>query len=114
MPPKSDVEKRLEEGILNQRAFLFLYKNEEVKRPEAGLFEQGEARARADVDALRASYGDDSLEVATASDILVRALVLNGRAARDETLTLARTTLRIKESHVGTERVELVPSLLNL
>ena len=81
---------------------------------EAGLFEQGEARARTDVDALRASYGDDSLEVANASDTLVRALVLNGRAARDETLTLARKTLRIKESHLGTERVELVPSLLNL
>ena len=70
--------------------------------------------ARADVDALRASHGDDSLEVATASDILVRALVLNGRAARDETLALARKTLRIKESHIGTERVELVPTLLNL
>ena len=81
---------------------------------EAGLFGQGEARARADVDALRASYGDDSQEVATASDVLVRALVLNGRAAREDTLTLARQTLRIKEAHVGTERIELVPSLLNL
>jgi CHAT domain-containing protein/tetratricopeptide (TPR) repeat protein len=81
---------------------------------EAGLFEQGEARARMDVDALRASYGDDSLQVATASDILVRALFLNGRAARDETLTLAKKTLRIKESHLGTESVELVPTLLNL
>ena len=47
----------------------------------AGLFEQGEARARADVERLRGSRGDDALEVATASDVLVRALVLNGRAA---------------------------------
>jgi CHAT domain-containing protein/Tfp pilus assembly protein PilF len=80
----------------------------------AGLFEQGEARARADVDSLRASHGDDTLEVAAASDVLVRALVLNGRAAHDETLALAKRSVRIKEAHYGTERVELVPSLLNL
>ena len=80
----------------------------------AGLFDQGEARARADVDTLRASQGDNTLEVATASDVLVRALVLNGRAAHDETLALAKRALRIKEAHYGTERVELVPSLLNL
>jgi CHAT domain-containing protein/tetratricopeptide (TPR) repeat protein len=80
----------------------------------AGLFEQGEARARAAVDSLRASHGDNTLEVAAASDVLVRALVLNGRAAHDETLALARRALQIKEAHYGTERVELVPSLLNL
>ena len=80
----------------------------------AGLFDQGEARARADVDTLRASQGDNTREVATASDVLVRALVLNGRAAHDETLALAKSALRIKEALYGTERVELVPSLLNL
>jgi CHAT domain-containing protein/tetratricopeptide (TPR) repeat protein len=80
----------------------------------AGQFDQAEARARADVDTLRASQGDDTLEVATALDGLVRALVLNGRAAQDQTLVLAKKALRIKEAHYGTERVELVPSLLNL
>ena len=80
----------------------------------AGLFDQGEARARADVDTLRASPGDNTLEMATASDVLVRALVLNGRAAHDETLALATSALRIKEAFYGTERAELVPSLLNL
>ena len=80
----------------------------------AGEYEHAEAAARADVAAVRASHSDDSLEIASASDVLVRALVLNGRAAQDESLALARSTLRIKEAHYGTERVELVPSLFNL
>ncbi len=80
----------------------------------AGLFDQGEAKARADVDTLRAAHADNTREVATASDVLVRALVLNGRAAHDETLALATSALRIKEALYGTEGVELVPSLLNL
>ena len=79
-----------------------------------GCLTKARREARADVDTLRASQGDNTLEVATASDVLVRALVLNGRAAHDETLALARRALRIKEALYGTERVELVPSLLNL
>ena len=61
-------------------------------------------RLAMDVDQLRASLGDDALEVATASDVLVRALILNGRATQDETLALARQTLasRKRASEPGT------------
>jgi CHAT domain-containing protein/tetratricopeptide (TPR) repeat protein len=52
--------------------------------------------------------------VATALDTLVRGRVLNGRAAHEETLGLAKSALRIKESRYGTESAELATSLLNL
>jgi CHAT domain-containing protein/tetratricopeptide (TPR) repeat protein len=80
----------------------------------AGLYEQAEAAARDDVDKLRASQGDDALPVATASDVLVRALILNGRGTHDQTRALATHTLRSKEAHLGTGHPDLVPSLLNL
>ena len=80
----------------------------------AGLYEQAEVTARAEVDRLRASQGDDTLEVAAASDVLVRALILNGRGTHDQTIALARHTLRIKEARLGAEHPDLVTSLLNL
>jgi CHAT domain-containing protein/tetratricopeptide (TPR) repeat protein len=80
----------------------------------SGSYELAETAARADVDALSASPGGDSLEWAAAGDVLVRALVLNGRAATPETLALAQRILRIKETRLGREHVDLVPSLLNL
>src|SRR5207244_2122503 len=78
------------------------------------LYEQAEAAARNDVDTLRASHGDDALQVATASDVLVRALILNGRGTHDLTRALATHALRTKEARLGTGHPDLVPSLLNL
>jgi CHAT domain-containing protein/tetratricopeptide (TPR) repeat protein len=80
----------------------------------AGLYERAEVTARAAVDSLRASNGDNALQVAVASDVLVGALILNGRATDDQTLALATQTLRIKEVNFGPEDPALVPSLLNL
>ena len=80
----------------------------------SGGYEQAERAARRDVEKLRASHGDDAPEVTTVSDVLVRALILNGRASADQTLALARRTLATKEAHLGAEHPELVPSLLNL
>jgi len=80
----------------------------------AGLYEQAESAARNEVATLRSSHGDDSLEVATASDLLVRALISNGRATQDETIALARHALRVKETQLGAENPILAVSLLNL
>jgi len=80
----------------------------------AGLYEQAETVARNDVDRLRALQGVNPLEVATASDVLVSALISNGRATSDETLALARNTLRTKEARLGAAHPDLAPSLLNL
>jgi CHAT domain-containing protein len=81
----------------------------------AGLYEQAETAARADVDRLRALPSENgALLVATATDVLVRALLLNGRGARDDTLTLARQSLNTKDTQLGPEHADLVSSLLNL
>ena len=81
----------------------------------AGLYERGEAAARADVDRLGGSGGNiRTLELANAADVLVRALILNGRGAQANTLTLARQTLRMREALLGTEHPDLLPTLLNL
>jgi CHAT domain-containing protein/tetratricopeptide (TPR) repeat protein len=80
----------------------------------AGRFDEAETVARAGVDAARAAHGDSAVQLASAFDVLVRALVLNGRAASEETLGLAQRTLRMKEAHFGSDQPEIVPSLLNL
>jgi tetratricopeptide (TPR) repeat protein len=56
----------------------------------------------------------NSGEGAKASDVLVSALIANGRAAVDETLALARDNLRRRESRFGSEHADLIPALLNL
>ena len=80
----------------------------------AGQFEQAEAAARAAVNTLRTTGSDDGLPVATASDLLVQALIANGRAANEETVSLAERTLRVKEGNLGSEHTDLAPSLVNL
>jgi CHAT domain-containing protein/tetratricopeptide (TPR) repeat protein len=79
-----------------------------------GLYEQAEAEARTEVDTLRARYGDDAPRVAHASDVLVRALILNGRGTHEQTLALARATLRTKEAQLGSSHPDVAASLINL
>jgi CHAT domain-containing protein/tetratricopeptide (TPR) repeat protein len=79
----------------------------------AGRFEEAEAAARVAVDSARAS-GSGGLASVSASDVLVEAMIANGRATLDETLALALDNLRRRESHLGLEHADLVPTLLNL
>jgi len=79
-----------------------------------GLYDRAEAVARDDVARLRVADGDESIEVALASDHLVRAAILNGHATQNETLTFARNALRIKEAHLGADHSQFVTSLVNL
>ncbi len=81
---------------------------------DKGLYEEAEVLARARIEALRDVHGKDSLEVSDASDLLVRALLLNGKGAAASTLALAEQTLRTKEALLGLRHSDLVPSLLNL
>jgi CHAT domain-containing protein/tetratricopeptide (TPR) repeat protein len=80
----------------------------------AGQYERAEVLARARFDALRAEGDEDTLPVAHAADVLVRALILNGRAADSGTRALAESVVRTKERLLGTEHGDLVRSLLNL
>src|SRR5262245_8947843 len=80
----------------------------------AGLYEQAEAAARADVTGRRPIAAEDTPETDAVSDLLVSILVLNGRGASDEALTLAQRALRSKEARPAGASADLVPSLVNL
>lgn len=79
-----------------------------------GLYEQAEQAARARVEHLRSVQGDDSLQVAIASDGLGRALLLNGKGAAAETLSITERTLQAKEARLDPMEPKLAPSLLNV
>jgi len=81
---------------------------------ERGDYVAAEADARAHVEAVREARGEDSLEVATASDLLVRALVANGKSSSAETLAMATDAVETKEARLGSQHPDLVPSLQNL
>ena len=80
----------------------------------AGRYELAEVEARAALEAQRVAYGDEALQVATASDLLVRALVLNGRGAYENTLALAQRSVDVKETRLGRDHPNLASSLTNL
>jgi len=79
-----------------------------------GVYDRAEAAARDRVNTLRNSLGEGSLQVADATDILVKALILNGRATSDESLALAESSLRIKEAQLGRDHPDLASSLFNV
>ena len=81
---------------------------------ERGLYDQAEAVAQTYLRDLGLTQGSDSLDVAVATDLLVRASVLNGKAAAHHTRSLAEGAVRSKQSAFGPAHPELVPSLLNL
>ncbi len=88
---------------------------EDVRRLLAsGRYDEAEATALTAAELVRVRAGDNSVDMAGAMDTVVRAKVLNGRAANPEALTLAQVALRTKESRLGIEHPDLVPSLLNL
>lgn len=80
----------------------------------SGQYDQAESVARAHVERTRAHTGGDVLQVATAADLLIRAMILNGRATNSEALELATHAVQAKETILGTEHPDLVPSLINL
>jgi CHAT domain-containing protein/tetratricopeptide (TPR) repeat protein len=79
-----------------------------------GLYDRAEVSARTHVNRTRSVYGDDSLQSASAADVLVKALILNGRGTSDETLALATGAVRAKEALLGARHADVAPSLLNL
>ena len=79
-----------------------------------GLYDQAETAARGRVNNLRRLLGEGSLQVASASDLLVKALILNGRATSDESLAVADGSLRVKEAQLGGDHPDVAESLFNL
>lgn len=80
----------------------------------AGDYVAAEAEARAFVEAVGRARGERSLEAAAASDLLVRALVANGKGSAPETLAVASETAERWQARLGSQDPGLVPSLQNL
>jgi CHAT domain-containing protein/tetratricopeptide (TPR) repeat protein len=88
---------------------------EDVRRAlDTGAYEEAE-RAATDVCArLQAQYGEESLELAHARDLLVEALLKNGHAGADSTLELANRVVELKEQLRGPDHLDTALSLHNL
>jgi CHAT domain-containing protein len=91
----------------------------EAAKAIAALFERGEynaaeTAARQHVAAIRRVSGERSLETLAATDLLVAALVLNGRGSSEEARRLAAQALEKKQQRLGAGDEQLVPSLRNL
>ena len=80
---------------------------------DASRYEQAEEAGARLVASVTAQAGADSLETARAIDLLVEALLRNGKGAQGSTLSLAVSAFRIKETHRRTDEVEGLPSWRN-
>jgi CHAT domain-containing protein/tetratricopeptide (TPR) repeat protein len=81
---------------------------------ERGAYADAERDARQLTVATAAKYGTHSIEAAKVANLLVQALVGNGKAAEPATVGLARTTLNQLEEQVGTESLLTASSLHTL
>ncbi len=88
---------------------------QEVRRTlERGEYEKAERLAVEWHSRVQAAHGSDSIELARASDLLVEALLENGKAAASSTLVVAERVIAAKERALGRDSVELAVSLHNL
>jgi CHAT domain-containing protein/tetratricopeptide (TPR) repeat protein len=89
----------------------------ETRSPQAlleqGRYENAEAAARVEMERLTAA-GADRLDIAGATDTLVKALTLNGKGSLPSTIALAERALSIKESLASPTSVDIGASLTNL
>jgi CHAT domain-containing protein/tetratricopeptide (TPR) repeat protein len=81
---------------------------------DRGAYAEAERDSRELSATIEAEYGPDSLELARALDVLVEALVRNGKAGESSTLALADRVVRLKEQLVGRDHLETATSLHDL
>jgi CHAT domain-containing protein/tetratricopeptide (TPR) repeat protein len=81
---------------------------------DAGRYQDAESSAERLVLESTTQTGAESLMTASASDLLVEALLRNGKGTQARTRALAESTLRVKEAHVSADGVDLSISLRNL
>jgi CHAT domain-containing protein len=81
---------------------------------DRGDFGQAEQQARRVCDEIDAREGGQSIEFARASDLLVEALVANGKGGLPDTLALAQRVVGSKERLLGTDNGDVALSLDNL
>jgi tetratricopeptide (TPR) repeat protein len=81
---------------------------------DRGRYEEAESGARAILSSVQHARRPYSSEFGDSLDLLVRALLLNGKGSADETLRLAQRAVQIKRAHSGVVSSATVVSLLNL
>jgi CHAT domain-containing protein len=81
---------------------------------DARRYTDAEAAAERLVAATTKAAGAESLEAAFAADLLVEALLRNGKGAQRSTQDLARRVVHIKETSRSLDAASLAPSLRNL
>lgn len=81
---------------------------------DAGRYAESEAAGRADYDARRAAYGPTAPASLDAADVLLQALIANGKGADPQAAALAKDTLAARERQHGADSPDIVVSLGNL
>jgi CHAT domain-containing protein/tetratricopeptide (TPR) repeat protein len=81
---------------------------------DAGRYEEAEAGAERLVSGASAETGAESLATARKTDLLVEALLRNGKGAQARTRGLAERAIRVKETQLRPDDVDLSSSLRNL
>jgi CHAT domain-containing protein/tetratricopeptide (TPR) repeat protein len=79
-----------------------------------GDYVRAEAEARAQADRTERIHGPNSTDYARALDMLVEALLRNGRGAEPQTVILARRALTVHEGLDGSEAVEVTAAVHHL
>ncbi len=77
---------------------------------ESGRYDEAESLAHSNLSTARNAFGENSLKVADASDVLVRALRLNGKGALSETLSLAERSLKARRLLLGENHRQTIPA----
>ena len=81
---------------------------------ERGAYADAEADARQLNSAAVVAFGSESIEVARVGDVIVEALIRNGRSGLPSTLAFAENVVKDKERHQGVNDTETALSLHNL
>jgi len=79
-----------------------------------GAYAEAERYATELTASTEQQYGPDSLELARARDLLIEALIKNGRGNLPATLELAEAAVQLKERLVGQNDLDTAVSLLNV
>src|SRR5918995_539788 len=81
---------------------------------DRGEYEEAERQAVNWQAHVQKKHGPDPLELARASDLLVEALIRNGKSATPSVLDAAEGAVRLKERRFATDPAELAISIHNL
>jgi CHAT domain-containing protein len=81
---------------------------------DRGTYDEAERQAANSYAQVKKTHGPDSIELARASDLLVEALIRNGKSATSDARQLADAAVQSKERRLGADSPEVAVSIHNL